>query len=710
MTDASARTAADAFIEDLFARHQGEIYAYLYRMVRDPELAADMTQDAFVKAYRNHASLEDPTHARAWLYQIAHRVALDEFRRRKIVRFMPWTGESHGSAPSAEHLAMDARLSAPLQRALDRIPERQRAALLLAELHDLTGLELAAALGVSHVAARALLTRARESLRQALAAEREAEAEAEARDAAGPGDATDGSIRDGPLIGPSPQRPADARTSVPVSSPRTASMARSTPRTRSGSTTTWPAATSAGRSLPHTPPTGSSCAAMPMPEPPRDLWARTSVAIERERSGRPNALVTAPRLRVRWQAVAGTMAILLVGVVAGRALLPPTNPGVAISGSATPDGGSSADATPLAVAPGDIAWAAPGANGSYTVNLANLDAVCPDNAANGPDCAPFEAGAKAIGSLNSRPGQVVLAPEAGQAAVVDASAATTGGSIMVVPIDRPTPSPAASGGPTTAPPTAKPTPTATASGTAHPSASPTTGTPGSSASPSPTSEATASGRPSASPTAIASASPTPTESPTGSPVATDTPEPTATATALAIIEDVIVVGGDAAYSADGEWLAFSARPADGSTGPDVFVWHVGDDRARPLTDDHQTVFSTWVDGKILASRAAPAGDAPAAGESPDPEHQVPISIQLDPATGKQRGSDLLGLWRPVVDPTGRWVVYWTGSLSLDADDPHAPARRRPPGHRSVGCRSRRRAGRDLRLAAARRRQERRPDP
>ena len=76
---------------------------------------------------------------------------------------------------------MDLRLSGDLQRALERIPERQRSALLLAELHDLTGLELAEALGVSHVAARALLTRARESLRQALAVERKAQAEAEAR-------------------------------------------------------------------------------------------------------------------------------------------------------------------------------------------------------------------------------------------------------------------------------------------------------------------------------------------------------------------------------------------------------------------------------------------------------------------------------------------------------------------------------------------------
>jgi RNA polymerase sigma-70 factor, ECF subfamily len=175
------RSSAGAFVEDLFAKHNGEIYAYLVRMLRDPELAADLTQDAFVKAYRNYDTLEKPENARAWLYQIAHRVALDELRRRKIVRFLPWTGESRGAAPSAEHLAMDLRLSGDLQRALERIPERQRAALLLAEIHDLTGVELAAALGVSHVAARALLTRARESLRQALAAERAADAAADSR-------------------------------------------------------------------------------------------------------------------------------------------------------------------------------------------------------------------------------------------------------------------------------------------------------------------------------------------------------------------------------------------------------------------------------------------------------------------------------------------------------------------------------------------------
>ena len=175
------RATARAFVERLYVTHHGEIYAYLARMLRDDELAADLTQETFVKAFRAHDTLLDPNRARAWLYQIAGRTALDELRRRKIVRFVPWTGESRGTASSAEDLVLRARLSADLERALLRIPPRQRQALLLSELHELTGMELAEAMGVSHVAARALLTRGRESLRQALAVERASSAVAEAR-------------------------------------------------------------------------------------------------------------------------------------------------------------------------------------------------------------------------------------------------------------------------------------------------------------------------------------------------------------------------------------------------------------------------------------------------------------------------------------------------------------------------------------------------
>ena len=79
------------FVEELFAKHQHEIYAYLVRMLRDPELAADLTQDAFVKAYKAYDSLQKPENARAWLYQIAHRVALDDLRRKRSCGSSRWS-------------------------------------------------------------------------------------------------------------------------------------------------------------------------------------------------------------------------------------------------------------------------------------------------------------------------------------------------------------------------------------------------------------------------------------------------------------------------------------------------------------------------------------------------------------------------------------------------------------------------------------------
>ncbi|MBA3308039.1 MAG: RNA polymerase sigma factor [Chloroflexi bacterium] len=177
MTD---RAGARACVEELYAEHHAEIYSYLCRMLRDDELAADLTQETFVKAFRAYDTLLDPARARPWLYQIAGRTALDELRRRRLVRFVPWTGESRGTDSSAEEVALRGRLTGEMERALAALPERQRMALLLAEVHDLTGLELAEALGVSHVAARAVLTRAREALRQALTVERARTAVAEA--------------------------------------------------------------------------------------------------------------------------------------------------------------------------------------------------------------------------------------------------------------------------------------------------------------------------------------------------------------------------------------------------------------------------------------------------------------------------------------------------------------------------------------------------
>ena len=180
------RAAARACVEELYAAHHAEIHSYLARMVGDDELAADLVQETYVKAYRAFDTLQDPALGRAWLYRIAGRTALDELRRRKLIRFVPWTGESQGTAASAEEIALRGRLTGELERALAAIPERQRMALLLSELQELNGVELAAALDTTHEAARALLVRARESLRQALAVERARAATSEGEAAAHP--------------------------------------------------------------------------------------------------------------------------------------------------------------------------------------------------------------------------------------------------------------------------------------------------------------------------------------------------------------------------------------------------------------------------------------------------------------------------------------------------------------------------------------------
>jgi len=134
--------------------------------------------------------------------------------------------------------------------------------------------------------------------------------------------------------------------------------------------------------------------------------------------------------------------------------------------------------------------------------------------------------------------------------------------------------------------------------------------------------------------------------------------------ALQIARDVIVVGESEAYSPDGTWFAFTARPADGSHGPDIYVWRSGDAEARPITTDHRSMFAAWLDNQILASRAVDVAATPAASAAP--RTFEPVVFLVDPATGKEKSLPGLAAWRPAVDPTRSKAVYWDGSLQLDA--------------------------------------------
>jgi RNA polymerase sigma-70 factor, ECF subfamily len=92
---------------DLVERHQGALYRLLLRLVRDPALAEDLAQEAFVKAFRSLASFDPARRFSSWLLKIGHNTALDHLRRRRVPT-VPLAGEDEG-----HHRAPLAKLADP---------------------------------------------------------------------------------------------------------------------------------------------------------------------------------------------------------------------------------------------------------------------------------------------------------------------------------------------------------------------------------------------------------------------------------------------------------------------------------------------------------------------------------------------------------------------------------------------------------------------
>jgi hypothetical protein len=127
---------------------------------------------------------------------------------------------------------------------------------------------------------------------------------------------------------------------------------------------------------------------------------------------------------------------------------------------------------------------------------------------------------------------------------------------------------------------------------------------------------------------------------------------------------VVLVDEAAAYSPSGAWFAFTARPPDGSQGPDVYVWRPDWPSARPLTTDHRSVFGSWLGESVLASRPE-AGAGEATAEATAPETFVAETVVIDPESGAEQPLAGAAVWRPSVDPSGRFAVYWEGTVATD---------------------------------------------
>lgn len=346
-----------------------------------------------------------------------------------------------------------------------------------------------------------------------------------------------------------------------------------------------------------------SLRALPLRPVPRDLWPRTSAALDREVARRSFRFGRTWRRRGRkyGPSVALMTTVASLGVVVGLTVMQLT-PAVTVA----PPPSAVPPATPFAIAPQPLAFVGSDETHMY-VYQTDVGHACPANAAG---CSVDEGVVRTPVNLPARvrARNLALSPSGKALALVGRGGGHDVIAVVLLTDESNDPPP--------------PTP----DGTLEPGTGPDDSPP---------------------------VAPTTTSEPRVSP--SDAPP-----VVVAILENVESAGAPPAWSPSGETLAFSAMPADGRHGPDVYIWSPSDAVARPITSDHGSYFASWSTGKIVISRLAGGGDGEGASLS---------TIVIDPLTSEERPVPGPALWLPVVNPAGTRAIAWRGELEFASGRP-----------------------------------------
>ena len=153
--------------------HGDRIYTIAYRLTGDPDEAADLTQDVFVRVFGNLHRYEPGTFG-GWLYRITKNLFLDRVRRQQRIR-MERLPEEEWRAPVSREPGPDdvlerATLEARLEEGLARLPEEFRLAVVYCDVVGLTYEEIVQATGWPIGTVRSRIHRGRRQLREHLEA------------------------------------------------------------------------------------------------------------------------------------------------------------------------------------------------------------------------------------------------------------------------------------------------------------------------------------------------------------------------------------------------------------------------------------------------------------------------------------------------------------------------------------------------------------
>lgn len=164
----------------LLAPHQTALYNAALRLARDPDDAADLFQEAILRAYKNFDTFRDRVPGgqafKSWMYRILTNCYINEYhrqgRRAKTVSMDGWEGAGVADLPDESRSpiaeAMDHWEFETIVRAIRNLPEEYKRALIYVDIQDLTYQEAADALEVPIGTIRSRVSRGRSELRKRL--------------------------------------------------------------------------------------------------------------------------------------------------------------------------------------------------------------------------------------------------------------------------------------------------------------------------------------------------------------------------------------------------------------------------------------------------------------------------------------------------------------------------------------------------------------
>jgi RNA polymerase sigma-70 factor (ECF subfamily) len=168
---ARAAGGDQAAFTELVRAHQNEVYTLAVRMVADRDLAHDVAQEAFVRAWRAIGRFRGDAKFSTWMHRITVNTAFTHRDRRRRQRAEPLDGasrEPESTMLSPERGGVSAAIRGPLKDALEALPESLRVVVVLKDVYEWSHQEIAEHLDISVTAAKVRLHRGRKSLRISL--------------------------------------------------------------------------------------------------------------------------------------------------------------------------------------------------------------------------------------------------------------------------------------------------------------------------------------------------------------------------------------------------------------------------------------------------------------------------------------------------------------------------------------------------------------